>query len=111
VQKRRYDHLFVMCWRDSDKNALDVRLTLRTDDGALILMTYLGRMVASQQEFGYATDFFKPDDVPGASRYYFRTAPLFETGDARYGWLNHIVSIGRGRTGDGGVIYDVFAVK
>jgi hypothetical protein len=28
--------------------------------------------------------------------YYFRTAPVFETGDARYGWLNNIVAVGVG---------------
>ena len=77
----------------------------------LILMTYFGRMVASQENFAYALDFFKPDDPAGANRYYFRTNPLFETGDARYAWLNHVVTVGKGRTGDGGVIYDIFVVK
>ena len=97
--------------RADGSGALDVRLSLCTDDGAIILMTYLGRMVASPDDFGYALDFAKPDDREGASRYYFRTIPLFETGDERYAWMNHIVSVGKGRTGDGGVIYEVFAVK
>ncbi len=97
--------------RADGSGALDVRLSLKTDDGALILITYLGRMVAAQENFNYALDFFKPDDPAGADRYYFRTNPLFETGDERYAWLNHIVSVGKGRTGDGGVIYDIFAVK
>ena len=43
--------------------------------------------------------------------YYFRTNPLFETGDERYAWLNTIVAVGKGRTGDGGVIHEIFAVK
>jgi len=97
--------------RADGSGALDVRISLKTDDGALILMTYFGRMIASQENFGYALDFFKPDDPAGANRYYFRTNPLFETSDARYAWMNHIVCIGKGRTGDGGVIYEVFAVK
>lgn len=97
--------------RQDGSGALDVRLSLRTDDGALVLMTYQGRMVAAPEEFSYALDFFKPDDPAGAHRYYFRTNPLFETADPRYAWLNHLVSVGRGRTGDGGVIYDVFAVN
>ncbi|HAS42040.1 MAG TPA: DUF3237 domain-containing protein [Microscillaceae bacterium] len=96
--------------RADGSGALDVRLTLRTNDGALILMTYFGRMVAAPEEMGYALDFAKPDDPQGAHRYYFRTNPLFETSDARYAWLNHIVAIGKGRTGNQGVIYDVFAI-
>ena len=97
--------------RADNSGAIDVRLNLRTDDGALILMTYFGRMVASPENFEYALDFSKPDDPEGANRYYFRTNPLFETGDARYAWLNYVVSVGKGRTGDNGVIYDIFAVK
>src|SRR5262245_26936114 len=45
---------------------LDARVTLRTDDGALILMTYNG--------IGIFTE-------AGSSN---RTAPFFETGDPRY---------------------------
>ena len=97
--------------RADGSGALDVRLSLKTDDGAVILMTYNGRMHASEDDFDYALDFAKPDDPAGAGRYHFRTNPLFETGDRRYAWLNHLVTIGKGRTGDGGVIYDVFAVR
>ena len=98
--------------RSDGTGALDVRLTLKTDDGALILMSYLGRMIASQENFSYALDFAKPDDRAGAeNRYYFRTNPMFETSNSRYGWLNSIISVGKGRTGDGGVIYEVFEVK
>ena len=97
--------------RADGSGALDVRLSLKTDDGAIIYMTYSGRMVASGEDMQYALDFSKPDDPQGAGRYYFRTNPLFETGDDRYAWLNHIVAVGKGRTGDDGVIYDVFAVR
>lgn len=90
---------------------IDVRLCLRTDDGATILMTYHGRLHAPDDDGDYARDFAKPDDPEGAHRYYFRTAPLFETGDARYAWLNRIVAVATGRTGDGGVIYDVYVVR
>lgn len=96
--------------RDDGVAAIDVRLCLRTHDGANILMTYQGRLVAEGDAFAYAMDFAKPDDPAGASRYYFRTAPLFETGDARYAWLNRIVTVGIGRTADGGVIYDVYEI-
>ncbi|WP_054811967.1 DUF3237 domain-containing protein [Nocardia arizonensis] len=70
---------------------LDVRLTLRTDDEELVHMTYQGRWVRS----------IDPE------RGYFRTAPLFETGSTRYGWLNDIVCVGTGYLVDGGVAYHV----
>lgn len=39
--------------------------------------------------------------------YYFRTNPLFETGSARYAWLNDVVAVGTGYLVDGGVAYHV----
>lgn len=97
--------------RPDGSGALDVRICLKTDDGAVIYASWLGRMVTTPEHFAYALDFAKPDDPAGAeSRYYFRTNPLFETGDPRYAWLNHVVAIGKGRTGDGGVIHEVFAI-
>ena len=91
--------------------ALDVRVSIETEDGAQIYITYFGRMFASPENVEYAFDVAKPDDPDGASRYYFRTNPMFETGDERYAWLNNVVAVGKGRSGDGGVIYDIFEVK
>ena len=60
---------------------LDVRLTLRTHDGALISMSYGGRWVVPADVRDAVAD-------PGAGTrstpagYYFRTNPLFETGYA-----------------------------
>jgi len=77
----------------------DVRLTLQTDDGALILMSYSGI------------------GVPGADgNPDIRTAPLFETGDPRYAWLNNIQAIGSGTTSGGAagftsVSYNIYALK
>ncbi|MBC5793753.1 DUF3237 domain-containing protein [Sphaerospermopsis sp. LEGE 00249] len=97
--------------RADGSGAIDVRVCLKTHDGAIILMTYGGRMITTPENFAYVMDYLKPDDPKGAEeRYYLRTNPLFETGDQRYAWLNHIVAIGKGRTGDGGVIHEVFAV-
>jgi Protein of unknown function (DUF3237) len=88
--------------------ALDVRITLEADDGGLIYMTYLGRMVL-------------PPDVAGTSRaeraqmdpsrYYFRTLPIFETAAKPYLWLNNIVAVGIGRVTETGVAYDVHEIE
>jgi len=72
---------------------LDVRLTLKTDDGALILVTYNG--------IGQTTD-------AGAS---LRIAPLFETGDSRYVWLTRLQAVGVGERVGTAVKYDFYALK
>ncbi len=90
---------------------LDVRFCLKTDDGALLYVSWHGRLHAAAEDLEYAADLSKPDDPAGADRYYFRAAPEFETADPRYAWLNNIVSVTKSRTGDGGVIHRVFEVK
>lgn len=97
--------------RADGSGALDVRMCLRTHDDALIYVHWHGLMVVAPADQPYALDFAKPDDPAGAGRYYFRTCPRFETGDARYGWLNHLISVSKSRTGGGGVIHRVFAIK
>jgi hypothetical protein len=72
---------------------LDVRLTLKTDDGALILVTYNG--------IGQTTN-------AGAS---LRIAPLFETGDSRYVWLTRLQAVGVGERVGTTVKYDIYALK
>ncbi len=77
---------------------LDVRLSIRTDDGALIHMTYDGmrhgpdavmaRLAAGQQ--------VSPEEM------YFRIAPRFETSALAYAWLNRLLAVGIGeRLADG----------
>jgi hypothetical protein len=96
--------------RSDGIGALDVRINLRTDDGADIYMSYLGRIVAEPTLIPQVLDFMQPGGVD-PSHYYFRTNPLFETGAAKYRWLNGVVAIGYGRTGDGGVSYRVMEIK
>jgi len=91
--------------------ALDVRASLETDDGAQIYTSYSGRAVAqSPEQLAQILDFTASPGVD-PSTYYFRTNPVFETGAEKYAWLNGILAIGKGRLGDGGVHYDVFAIK
>ena len=85
---------------------LDVRLTLETDDGALIYMTYRGVRnstpeVAERLARGDSVD---PDE------YYFRTSPFFETSSEKYAWLNNIVSVAVGERLAAGVKYRVFEI-
>jgi hypothetical protein len=77
---------------------LDVRLTLRTEDGAVIYMTYAGMRHASLE----TTARLARGETVSPADMYFRIAPRFETGDERYAWLNRILCVGVGerlRTG------------
>jgi hypothetical protein len=58
---------------------LDLRVTLQTDDGALIHMTFEG---------------IRDDDA--AAGPYFRTLPRFETAETKYGFLNRLLAVGVG---------------
>jgi len=78
---------------DNGKFSLDVRCSLRTDDGADIYVTYTG----------YGT----PGDDGTAS---IRTSPRFETGDERYAWLNGLFCVALGTTTPDGVEYEIYAV-
>jgi len=84
----------------------DVRLILRTDDEALILMTYRGVRHASPEVNARIAG----GAWVAASDYYLRTAPFFETSSPNYAWLNKIVSIGIGERQPDGVRYDVFEI-
>jgi Protein of unknown function (DUF3237) len=84
----------------------DVRLILRSDDGALILMTYRGVRHASQEVNARIA---RGERVP-PSEYYLRTAPFFETSSPRYAWLNKIVSVAVGERQPDGVSYEVFEI-
>jgi len=84
----------------------DVRLTLETDDGALIYMSYRGVRHGSAEVSARLArgESVLPDE------YYLRTAPFFETGAARYAWLNSIVAVGVGERLPNGAAYEVFEI-
>jgi hypothetical protein len=92
--------------RRDDVVQLEVRLTLQTDDGGWIYMTYPGighgsADVMHQVNTGHAA---RPED------YYFRILPLFETSAPAYAWLNKLVAVGTGERAASGPNYDVYAV-
>ncbi|MGK8524391.1 DUF3237 domain-containing protein [Nocardia asteroides] len=96
-------------FREDGSMALDVRLTLRTDDDALVQMTYGGRWTIPEEVRDRIGDPATRHLVDPAN-YYFRTTPLFETGARKYLWLNDIVCVGSGYPVEGGIAYRVFEV-
>ena len=76
----------------SGHSSLDVRITLETENGAIIYMTYKG-VVAR-----------------GDSGLYWRVTPVFNTASDEYDWLNHKVFVGKSKQIEGKVAYDIFEI-
>jgi hypothetical protein len=85
---------------------LDVRLVLKTTDGALIVMTYQC-LRSGPPDIMQRLDEGKSVDP---ASYYFRMNPMFETSHAKYDWMNRIIAIGVGNRPPDGPIYSVFEV-
>jgi hypothetical protein len=66
---------------------LDLRVTLETDDGALIHMTFTG--------------------VRDDANHYFRTLPRFETAAPKYAFLNRLLAVGIGEIGPDGPVHTI----
>ncbi len=71
---------------------LDVKVTLETDDGAIVHATYSGRL-----QFDTGTVY---------------AAPLFHTGDERYAWLNRIQAVSKGHfPSSDTLIYEIYELR
>src|SRR6266699_5111296 len=66
---------------------LDMRVTLETDDGALIHMTFTG--------------------VRDDANHYFRTLPRFETAAPQYAFLNRLLAVGIGQIRPEGPVHAI----
>jgi hypothetical protein len=86
---------------------LDVRATIRTDDGALIDLTSTGRAVLDDA----AIERLYAGELVRAGEMYARSSPLFETGDERYAWLNGLHTVAVNEFSLSEVHYDVSAVR
>jgi hypothetical protein len=85
---------------------IDARALLRTDDGAHILMTYTGRAVVPPPVLAQLNDPHTRHTVD-PSAYSIWAAPLFETGDDRYTWLNAVVGVASAQLTENGVRWRV----
>ena len=85
---------------------LDLRLTLATDDGALIHLTSFGLRHGPPEVLAALSRGERVD--PAA--YYFRTTPRFETAAPRYAFLNRLVAVATADRRAEGPIYTIFEV-
>ncbi|TMA86832.1 MAG: DUF3237 domain-containing protein [Deltaproteobacteria bacterium] len=85
---------------------LDLRLTLETDDGALIHMTSFGVRHGPPEVLAALTRGERVDP----STYYFRTTPRFETANPKYEFLNRLLAVSSGDRRAEGPIYTIYEV-
>ena len=72
---------------------INVHITLKTNDGALIQVRISGRRDTSVQR----------------SPIYI--TPVFETNDPRYAWLNSVQAVGKGMTQGDENVYEIFELR
>lgn len=85
---------------------VDVRATLRTDDGALI--HYEARGIIKVPADGLQR--LAAGDVLGFDETYVRTTPKFETADERYAWLSELVAVGYNVLSPNHIDYRIYQV-
>jgi hypothetical protein len=89
---------------------MDARAIWRTDDGALIYVSYAGRSVIPDDVRAEFADPARASLVDPA-RYYLRIAPVFETASPVYAWLNGVLAIGIGERTDRGARHRIYVVR
>jgi hypothetical protein len=82
---------------------LDLRITLETDDHALIYMTFEGLRDGPPD----AIAALSRGEVVDPASYYFRTLPRFETSTEKYAFLNRIIAVGVGETRPDGAVHRI----
>ena len=93
--------------RSDGATTINVRLVLKTDDGALIAMRYFGVRHGPAE----VLERIARGDSVNPAEYYMRVTARFETAAERYDWLNRIVSVALGHRIPGGAIYHVFEIQ
>ncbi len=85
---------------------IDVRLTLDTDDGAVLYLTYQGTMRGTAEAMGR----FRKGEQLQPSDYKLHIVARAECGDPRYAWLNDAILVGIGEQTPRGPVYSLFEV-
>jgi hypothetical protein len=87
---------------------LDVRASLKTDDGEFILIAYNGILAPTKD----VMDRFNKGEVIASNDVYFLTAPRFTTASKKYDWLNTVQAVGKMVTLQQGKLkYDLFLLR
>ena len=82
---------------------LDLRITLETDDHALIYMTFQGLRHGPPDVIAA----LGRGEIQDPASYYFRTLPRFETSSEKYAFLNRIITVGFGEARPDGAVHRI----
>ncbi|HEX9104443.1 MAG TPA: DUF3237 domain-containing protein [Polyangia bacterium] len=82
---------------------LDLRITLETDDHALIYMTFQGLRHGPPE----AIAALGRGELVDPASYYFRTVSRFEAATERYAFLNRILAVGLGEARPDGALHRI----
>jgi hypothetical protein len=85
---------------------MDVRFTLRTDDGAMISMSAFGLRHGPPEVIAA----IGRGETVDPSTYYFRTMPRFETAHPAYAFLNRLIAVASGDRRPEGPSYTIHEV-
>jgi len=85
---------------------MDLRFTLRTDDGALISMSSFGLRHGPPEVIAA----IGRGETVDPSTYYFRTMPRFETAHPAYSFLNRLIAAATAERRPEGPIYTIHEV-
>ncbi len=86
--------------------SLDVRITLETSDHALIFMSYQGLRHGSAE----VIERLNRGERVASTDYYFRMAPVFETGSEQYNWMNRSLFVATGSREPTGPVYQIYEI-
>jgi hypothetical protein len=82
---------------------LDLRITLETDDRALIHMSFQGLRHGPADVIAA----LRLGEVVDPASYYFRTVPRFETSAEKYAFLNRIITTSVSETRPDGAVHRI----
>lgn len=90
---------------------LDVRGSIKTDDGQLVYFSYNGIIAHTKDSF----DRLMKGEELTSKDFYFLTAPTFQTSSEKYAWLNYVQAVGKVvavKAGAGSFVkYDIFIAR
>ena len=85
---------------------IDVRLTLKTDDEALIYLSYEGRFIGGVE----AMQALARGQTLDPDAYSLLTVAKFECGADRYSWLNDVIAVGVGTQSGFNPVYTIYQI-
>ena len=93
-------------YRTDGAMLIDVRLPLKTHDGALVYLSYQGRFLGK----GNALARLAKGEVLDPADYSLVTTARLECGAPAYTWLNDVIAVGTGRQSGFNPVYTLFEI-